>query len=357
MEWDGELRGFVPGLEEAYRDGSAAREEASPGDPVDWQDEEGPGGGDGRAGGGISSPTEEDGMQEDADSDDEEKAVSDEGPGEGGEPERPAAGGSPTETRTVMYARVLKKDYLDRKSPGDESGIRRLIERIEEKNGKAFGEARAEEIVDTVLSVWAVDVSIESEKRALIETIREERRSSPEEEYAHGPAIGDSSMMAGDTGEAQADIQETGLSEMTGDGAEPDPIAADASGVIAGLDAEIRGEEGGSRTGQAPDEDSFLIEDPVQSDSGGGKPDAGAGSDEGYLIGQDPIMEIATEGPVIKEAPLPGDADTVESIEVFTIKDEILFQDNPEKRRKTRGERSRKGMRITKIDISGPDES
>ncbi len=331
MEWDSELREFVPGLEEAYRDGEAARDETASGDPAVWQDEAEPYSGGTLDSGEISSITDENATREKADRTEKDDAAPDAGHGSGGETERPAAGVHADETRTRKYARILQMDYLDRKSPGDEAGIRRLMEKIEEKNGKAFGEARAAAIVDEVLAIWAGDISIDSVKRSLIQTIREERRPGPAVEYAAEPNIDDMVMNEGEEMKTAASYEE-------------EPVS---TGEM---------EAGGGRTGQAPDEDSFLIEDLIKTDSGIEKSDTGGGSDESYLIGNDPIMEDPEVEP-LKEAPSPDEDGTVDSIEVFTIKDEVLFQDNPEKRRKTMRERSMKGMRITKIDLSGPDES
>jgi hypothetical protein len=338
----------------------------------------------------MSSVTDEDATREKADRGGEEDAAPDDGHGSGREAERPAAGDHAGETRTRKYARILQKDYLARKSPGDEAGIRRLLEKIEEKNGKAFGETRAAEIVDEVLAIWAGDISIDRAKRSLIRTMREERRSGPAVENAAGPEIDDLVMIdgeelkaaasheeepvstgemeallnelkpepeAGDSGEALADIQGDSASGSAGEEPGPDLIIEDAAEILAELDAEVSVNAGGGRTGQAPDEDSFLIEDLIQTEGGREKGDTGGRSDESYLIGNDSIMEVPEVEPAIKEAPSPGDNGAVDSIEIFTIKDEVLFQDNPEKRRKTMRERSRKGMRITKIDLSGPDEA
>ena len=129
MDWDDDLREFVPGLQDALPAGGE-EEYAVP------------------AGAG---PTALSGRQG--------EARMEGGEDEGGEARTAGEPG----TRTGKYAQILKKHYLDAKDPGDEEAIRRLIDRIEEKNGKAFGRERAAEIVDEVLAIWSADPSLDGE--------------------------------------------------------------------------------------------------------------------------------------------------------------------------------------------------
>lgn len=393
MEWDAGLRGFVPGLEEAYRPGAAAQD----GDAADWDDDTEAGFDEGDAAGGEASAMKEEASPADdagAEPGEEESVVPDDGLGENEEPERTAAEHA-VESRTEKYARILRDGYLDSMSSDDEAGIRQLIEKIEEKNGKAFGKERAAEIVDEVLALWAADDTIDSGKRELVRKIQDERNPDASGGQAEMPGIDDTVMMdekgpdgadaeptpapaeeepvttgemeallneltseaAGGTDQGESDIIDEGSPAGPGMESGKDTIPEDAEGVLAGLDAEISAGDA-EHAVQDSNEDGFLIEDLIQADSGGEKNEAGGGADDIYLIDRGSLVEIpAEEKPDAKENAPAQESGKVNPIEEFTIKDEILFQDNPDKKRKIKAPMAKKGMRITKIDISEPDES
>lgn len=377
MDWDDELSEFVPGLQEALHAGGDGEETAGPAgagaeDLSDWQDEESPG---------------REVIDEDAGSP----------PAEAPRPEKREGSATAPMTRTGKYAQILKREYLDMKDPGDEEGIRLLIDRIQEKNGKAFGDDRASEIVDEVLELWSADASIDGEVRYLIETIREERQGAvpqplpeesdtqPDDELPR-PEAGSAGDAPVSTGEMEALLTEIdagsgpgGLNDSAREDAEyaeteePEPgrpavrggtgaaarvDTADDGIFLDELEAEVSGETNvDDATGVVTEEDTFLLDELLKSESADRKAEAGAGPEDEYLIEQSTDESDTPEPEVsLKEDPPRPVKETTDDKEEFTVQDEILFQDDPEKRKKTRFERPRKGTRITKIEISDPDE-
>jgi hypothetical protein len=387
MEWDDGLREFAPGLRETLHAGGEGGEATGPPGAgseglSDWQDEE-------------EAPDRE---------------GPDEGAGspaaEGPRAEKRERAASASMTRTGKYAQILKREYLDMKDPGDEEGIRRLIDRIREKNGKAFGDKRAAEIVDGVLALWSADVSINGEVRNLLETILEERQgavsagrmhrtvlqplhedsepqSDDELREPEAASAGDTPVSTGEMeallAEIEAGPEPSGRPGITPeeveytDTEEPGPErpaergeagvaarvdTADDGVFLDELEAEVFGEKKvDDAAGAVAEEDSFLLDELIKSESGDRKAAAGAGPEDEYLIGQSTEKSGLPEQETPPKEDLPRTVGgTTSEKEEFTVQDEILFQDDPEKRMKTRFERPRKGTRITKIEISGPEE-
>ena len=362
MDWDDDLREFVPGLQDALPAGGDREEQTDP------------------AGAGSTALSGRRG-----------NAREERGDDEGGEAR---AAGAPR-TRIEKYAQILKEQYLEAKDPGDEEAIRRIVDRIEEKNGKAFGRERAAEIVDEVLDVWSADPSLDGEARYLVDIIREERRGVSE----GGPEGGtisdtipeDAGPLAGEEAtavdEAPAGEEPASAGEMDAlldgletahdrgdlpaeagdaeDTGEPEAPMTAKDGSAATHEAEGEGtfldeleavisegeKDSGTAASPAVDEDSFLLEELVQTGGAKQKNGSGEGQDDEYLI-----RGSGEEEAVSGQETAMNRSSASESVEEFTIQDEILFQDDPGKHKKTRFQRPRKGTRITKIEITPPDE-
>ena len=109
--------------------------------------------------------------------------------------------------------------------------------------------------------------------------------------------------------------------------------------------------DSGTAASSAADEDSFLLEELEQAGGSIHKGGSGDGQDDEYLI-----RGSGEENEVPEHETAKNSSSAAASAEEFTIQDEILFQDDPEKHKKSRFQRPRKGTRITKIEITPPDE-
>ena len=83
--------------------------------------------------------------------------------------------GSSEIDKIPLYAKIIKRDFLDKKNDDDEEGIRKIVDILYNKNEKIFGSSEAEDIEKRVIQIWLDDEKISQEKKDILSGVLSER--------------------------------------------------------------------------------------------------------------------------------------------------------------------------------------
>jgi hypothetical protein len=299
------------------------------------------------------------------------------------------ADADPWEDRVARYASLIKENYLIRKEPSDEQGIRSIIEGMAVKNERVSGPERAADIVQDVLALWVEDDALDQGMRVILSNIRDERQGMPapqEEAAPNEPAQDETepdetaqdgiapdeaaqdqavqveneqeSFLREESGPTADEGDEAGTGEIDEEKAIETARAEEESGpqedgvsdeelsaILNGIPDETpeHDEPSAAVAGQEAleqgDDETFLISEDDISKPAGGNPQPESGADDSFLIGEE---ETADEIPDELPGKASAEQDFIEDMiaaDEFVIQDELLYEDKSLKKRKKKTEK------------------
>jgi hypothetical protein len=275
----------------------------------------------------------------------------------------------PWEDRVERYAALIKENYLIKKKPSDEQGIRSIVEGMVVKNERVSGKERAANIVQEVLSLWIDDDALDADMRDVLLKIREERKGiavspdgpvqeavSQEALRQEGLPIHKSETQAEEVDQTDAGaLEEEMVMEATQEADEPEPLEAgvsdeEMSAILEGIpdgipeESASSAESAGREEPEQDDDETFLISEDERSQMAEGTSRPEAGTDDSFLINEEEAAAGKVPGEVRDEAAemVSADQEFIEEMiaaDEFAIQDELLYEDKSLKKKQKTGKK------------------